>query len=64
MKILRNYDYWKIPVNVMTQKEFDDHLKWIVQAAFREGVLWEKCHCGSIEDGIKSAIRNILELQT
>lgn len=33
----------KINVNQLTQDEFNSYLERIVECAFREGVLWQKC---------------------
>lgn len=53
----------KIPVNSMTQDEFDKYLEHIVEYSFREGVLWARCggeiFC-SIGDAIESAKNNII----
>ena len=53
----------KVLVNSMTQEEFNKHLEHIVESAFREGMLWEKCggekFC-SLTDAIESAKNNII----
>ena len=52
-----------INVNQITQEQFDDYLKRVVECAFREGSLWEKCggeEFLDIEKAIQSAQLNIL----
>ena len=53
----------KVLVNSITQEEFNKHLEHIVESAFREGMLWEKCggekFC-SLTDAIESAKNNII----
>ena len=33
----------KILVNSMTQEELNQYLERVVESAFREGMLWERC---------------------
>lgn len=53
----------KVLVNSMTQEELNRYLEHIIEAAFREGVLWARCggeeFC-SIGDAINSAQNNIV----
>ena len=53
----------KVTVNSFSQNEFDKYLERLVESAFREGVLWEKCggekFC-SLSDAIKSAQSSIV----
>lgn len=53
----------KIQVNSITQKEFDQYLMRVVECAFREGMLWEKCggeKLMPLSDAIKSSQLNIV----
>lgn len=53
----------KINVNQLTQEEFNSYLERIVECAFREGVLWQKCggeDFSSMTDAIESAKNNIV----
>lgn len=53
----------KVPVNSFSQNEFDKYLERLVEFAFREGVLWEKCggeNFCSLSDAIKSAQNSIV----
>ena len=53
----------KILVNSMTQEELNQYLERMVEGAFREGMLWEKCggekFC-SLTDAINSAKNSII----
>lgn len=53
----------RVPVSSMTQNEFEQYLMRIVECAFREGMLWEKCggeKFMSLSDAIKSSQMNIV----
>lgn len=53
----------KILVNSMTQEEFNQYLMRVVECAFREGMLWEKCGGEDfvpLLDAIKSSQLNIV----
>lgn len=53
----------KVNVNQLTQEEFNNYLERIVECAFREGVLWQKCggeEFSSMVDAIESAKNNIV----
>lgn len=57
----------KIPINTMTQEEIDTYLMKMVECAFREGVLYEKCKANKdsifvppLQDAIKSCQMNLV----
>lgn len=53
----------KIPVCLMTQEELNEYLERLVEAAFREGMLWEKCGADkfcSFEQAVNSAKNSIV----
>lgn len=53
----------KINVNQLAQEEFNSYLERIVECAFREGALWQKCggeDFSSMTDAIESAKNNIV----
>ena len=53
----------KINVNQLTQEQFNMVLERIVECAFREGALWEKCggeEITSMKIAIESAKNNIV----
>ena len=53
----------KVLVNSMTQEELNKYLEQVVEAAFREGMLWARCggeiFC-SLGDAIDSAKNSII----
>ena len=53
----------KVSVNSLSQDEFNEYLERLVEFAFREGALWEKCggerFC-PLSDAIKSAQSSIV----
>ena len=53
----------KVLINSMTQEEFNQYLMRVVECAFREGMLWEKCGGENfipLSDAIKSSQLNII----
>ena len=57
----------KIPISTMTQEELDAYLMRVVECAFREGILYEKCKACKdnifvppLQDAIKSCQMNIV----
>lgn len=53
----------KVTVNSMTQDELNQYLMRVVECAFREGMLYEKCggeNFVSLSDAIKSSQLNIV----
>lgn len=53
----------KIAVNQLTQEQFNSYLERIVECAFREGALWQKCgveNFSSMVDAIESAKNSIV----
>ena len=53
----------KINVNQLTQDEFNNYLERIVECAFREGVLWQKCggeDFSSMTNAIENAKNSII----
>ena len=53
----------KVSINSMTQEEFNQYLMRVVECAFREGMLWEKCGGEDfvpLLDAIKSSQLNIV----
>ena len=52
-----------IPVNSLTPKQFEEYLMRVVECAFREGMLWQKCggeNLVPLSDAIKSAQMSIV----
>lgn len=53
----------RVPVNSMTQDEFNKYLERVVECAFREGMLWAQCggeKVISLSNAIRSAQLNIV----
>lgn len=53
----------KVLVNSMTQDELNRYLEYVVESAFREGMLWARCGgeiFSSLGDAIESAKNNII----
>ena len=53
----------KVSVNSLSQDEFNEYLERLVEFAFREGALWEKCggeNFCPLGDAIKSAQNSIV----
>ena len=53
----------KVLINSITQEEFNQYLMRVVECAFREGMLWEKCggeNFMPLSDAIKSSQLNIV----
>lgn len=47
----------------MTEKMFKEYLNMVVEKAFRKGVVWETYKDMSMEEAIKEAQEEILELK-